>query len=67
MIKIECFSCKYWQESTAPPDWGACRRYAPRVSASTQRTKSEHLEVQWPLTHLDDWCGEFDRRTETLA
>jgi hypothetical protein len=67
MIKITCFSCKFWQEQSTSTDLGACRRYAPRVEVTTPRTKSEHLEVQWPLTGPKDWCGEHDHRTETLA
>ena len=61
-----CGVCRFWEplwrlETTHPEKKsvrGGCHRHAPRSSAMTQ---------SWPMTDIDDWCGEYElnRRTDS--
>jgi hypothetical protein len=48
-----CASCRYWDSDFGPDttENGACLRYPPVVQSGNRAV--------WPLTVLDDWCGEF--------
>ena len=42
------------------PTQGECRRYAPRPEAF----ESIHMMAAWPITNINDWCGEFGARDQ---
>jgi hypothetical protein len=54
-----CVSCRHWQRIDTNPNQGECRRYAPRPEAF----ESIHMMAAWPITNVDDWCGEFSERS----
>lgn len=39
---------------------GECRRYPPGVRYYDIGPAGPHKE--WPQSHQDDWCGEFQKR-----
>ena len=52
-IKDTCFNCKYWKKINPENviyGSGRCRRYPP------ERDKG------FPITEIDDWCGEYERK-----
>jgi hypothetical protein len=50
-----CETCRFWSTNPAElfPGYGECRRHAPRKSDPSDR-------VLWPVTSLDDFCGEHE-------
>jgi len=50
-----CSRCLYWRLLDANPNQGECRRYAPKPDAF----ESIHMMATWPITNIEDWCGEF--------
>ena len=68
--KETCGSCKYWNRDQA------CDGDRPNVrDGSKLAKKSEcrrrspikretYYSDDWPLTHEDCWCGEFERKGE---
>jgi len=60
-----CYDCMYWTEiepPTLPPPHhiiyheGTCRRYPPTAPAIPG---DDLVQLSWPWTDCDDWCGEF--------
>jgi hypothetical protein len=55
---MSCKDCCFWEkydleeQPHETPDFGECRRYPPTATSDDQQL--------WPVTHEDDWCGEFD-------
>jgi hypothetical protein len=49
-------TCRYWQsEQGEKVRKGNCRRFAPRPDVSL----NEASTARWPVTHMQDWCGEY--------
>ena len=48
-----CKSCRYWWTGGASPS-GQCRRRAPLAD------QQDFRQVIFPITALDDWCGEYE-------
>ncbi len=63
MGEKSCEKCEYWQELEDEPA-GECRRYAPHAK---RRMDSARTVAAWPITHPNDWCGEFSRSPERVA
>jgi hypothetical protein len=55
-----CADCCHWRLLEANPTQGECRRYAPRPEAF----ESIHMMATWPITNVEDWCGEFSARDQ---
>jgi hypothetical protein len=55
-IEQVCTNCAFWRSSGS--DLGSCRRYPPRLLTP------EGSLGHWPVTQHDDWCGEFQARSE---
>lgn len=43
-----CARCKFWRALTSSERAGECKRYPPAISGA-----------KFPMTALDEWCGEF--------
>jgi hypothetical protein len=69
MNPVLCMDCKFWRrqsvedflnstgESAGTEVYvGECHRHAPRVRESEANT------TQWPLTTINDFCGDSERR-----
>lgn len=64
-----CGNCRFWEENTSVGD-GDCRRRAPakvewdvigkEERASISRTSHDNRWRTFPITSLDDWCGEHE-------
>lgn len=46
--EMRCDECRYWDTSDAETPSGWCRRGLPLT-----------LTGDWPVTDIDDWCGEW--------
>ena len=57
-VKDMCYDCRFWAATGLAPSQGKCHRRAPLPSA---RTGGETVEVVWPQTMANDWCGEFEK------
>jgi hypothetical protein len=59
MPDAKCGNCRFWEMFPDPNGPGVCRRHAPRpkMTASMSVTKTT---ATWPITHDDDWCGEYE-------
>ena len=51
-IAEKCAACRFWTKLIRDDGLGRCRRYPPQ---------QQHVPGcwVWPLTHEDDWCGEY--------
>ena len=71
MDKPTCETCRWWRFDTrlnSLGDSGSCLRYAPRpiTRLYSEWTDDDDaagnlaysLEVVWPMTFVDNWCGE---------
>ncbi len=54
-----CDSCKWGQEIPNIPDHYECRRFPPIMFPAEVR--GTDYGTGWPYTHVDDWCGEYER------
>ncbi len=55
---LKCSLCLYWRMSR--PNEGWCLRLAPDVASSADRI------AHWPLTHGEQYCGEFESSAAAL-
>jgi hypothetical protein len=55
-----CEVCRFWK---AEPKWedGYCHRCPPAAVFITGEEPTMR-RGQWPVTHYEDWCGEFARK-----
>jgi hypothetical protein len=56
----QCRHCRFWDVIMV--ESGYCRRYAPRgvVEVAIEDDDDDAPVVAvWPVTHHDDWCGEY--------
>jgi hypothetical protein len=71
---MHCKDCKFWDKSEPGYIYGDCHRRAPGTDLSVTARPSgtyERVEVtitsthrpRWPNTHQDDWCGEFEPKS----
>ncbi len=72
--KGRCPDCCWWEPDgmhEQPNDEGElpvgfCHRYPPHSTGSLLQEDGQ--DEDWPLTTLEDWCGEFTRASaEVLA
>jgi len=57
MIGHRCHKCLWWDDEhwrVPEGDLGFCRKHKPSVL----NNKGE-LRGEWPLTEMNDFCGEF--------
>ena len=63
-----CENCRWWLshrsilEDEAEPeegDAGECHRNAPIAHVEPEEGESGNRMSVWPLTEIDDFCGEF--------
>jgi len=57
--KQSCKTCKFFRDED-----GACRRYPPTAMPEVSGEVTEVVTLMdpisaFPLTHPDDWCGEW--------
>ena len=50
-----CGLCRFWKLMFDDNEQGQCRRFPPANDANVMR---------YPVTYNDEWCGEFQRRTD---
>jgi hypothetical protein len=56
-----CETCKFWQpDEEINAAAGDCRRHPPRAHVSERTVFG--VEVTWPTTNFDDWCGQWQVR-----
>jgi len=48
-----CAACRFFR--AIDESGGACRRFPPAVT----RIDEKGVQVQFPITRADMWCGEF--------
>jgi hypothetical protein len=54
-----CANCKFWKEQDPEEvQSGICCRYPPQVLG---RDGKGELDIVFPWTNEEDWCGEFRR------
>lgn len=63
----ECKNCRFWVPDTKQnPEWassGECHRFPPLSSGSIDRPAF----ATFPVTFRNAWCGEYQRKPETIA
>lgn len=56
-----CMFCAFWNRNKTPTDaFGQCRRHAPLAVKKTGDRLS--TAKRWPVTHEEDWCGDFEQK-----
>lgn len=61
MPNPQCVTCKFFDRFARNPDYGLCRRYAPRPAWVNQ-----DAECAFPWVKNSDWCGEYETDEEFL-
>jgi hypothetical protein len=60
-MKRRCDTCEYW-EGFHPRDGnkgrGKCRKRSPQIISIPPSFTGI---AKWPITHDDDWCGDYER------
>jgi hypothetical protein len=59
-----CETCGFWAQMKAN---GACRRFPPVPDIGPggwHGAEADWAYGIWPTTDQDDWCGEYQERTE---
>jgi hypothetical protein len=56
----DCSTCRFWEAVKPNNDIGNCHRYAPRPMIDPNFESD--LEVYWPRTMDEDFCGEYQPR-----
>jgi len=41
-------------------EFGQCRRYAPKATIGPVAANDSDLFATWPITYIEDYCGDFD-------
>ena len=60
MDNENCANCKFWEElNPEDVESGRCRRFPPQVLG---RCEDGQLDIGFPYTNDEDWCGEFRRK-----
>lgn len=64
-MQEQCENCRFWLFTG---EEGCCRRHAPPAlhEANEHRLSLDGPIVwgDWPKTHSDDWCGEYQAEKE---
>ncbi|MGD2127272.1 MAG: hypothetical protein PVG99_14405 [Desulfobacteraceae bacterium] len=61
---MKCESCKFWDQDIEYPNLGFCHRSAPRSVISQPGEAVLSVDVSWPRTKEDEWCGEWSAKLE---
>jgi hypothetical protein len=57
-IMSHCIGCDFFQDDeNAGFLHGQCRRRAP--------TQGDSGRAQWPIVHIDNWCGDYTSAATT--
>ena len=58
MIYVDCYECAYWIKEEDTPEYGSCRRNAPKpvVQTTGPLVKPELFATVWPYTRDRDGC-----------
>jgi hypothetical protein len=59
---MKCDTCKFWDQESEVTAVGLCRRYAPRSAVRPSTEKQMVMDVGWPITTGQDWCGEWEAK-----
>lgn len=59
MSKRKCIKCEFWFGPDDSGMMGTCQRYAPRATEISYAGPTVTRAV-WPLTAMDEFCGEFE-------
>jgi hypothetical protein len=59
-----CERCKFWEEDGDIPNFGSCRRYAPKAVVSHPIDGPDSMDTIWPRTKNNEWCGEWDPKQQ---
>jgi len=54
-----CDNCLWWGGFDSKDTQGRCLRFPPQVTNVRVR--------EWPVTHDEDWCGEWVKRDDSTA
>jgi len=65
MSDARCDACRFFREASTTTleqlpfrddaaAMGECHRHAPRLNQHPERP-----DYRWPVTKVDDWCGDF--------
>jgi hypothetical protein len=61
-VKQSCTMCRYSHKPNDMPDLSRhCRRHPPKANADPDDF------AEFPLVYADDWCGEFQHKSEREA
>lgn len=62
-----CKTCRFWDGDDEGLE-GDCRRHAPRLSGQAvpggSATHQDPMFRAWPITRIDDWCGEHQHKED---
>lgn len=58
MSDTRCNNCAFWRKVLF--ETGECRRRSP--CGLSNFSWNGHRDGVWPVTKINDWCGEFSER-----
>ena len=61
MASERCETCRFWSYWSHYDEFrsaGSCRRYPPVIN-NYQDDEHGEKEAHFPVTGMDDWCGEW--------
>lgn len=61
---MKCESCKFWEHDKEITSIGFCHCHAPRAAVSQPSEAVLSVDVTWPRTKEDEWCGEWSAKLE---
>ena len=64
---MSCETCRYHDYDAVDDDKvGLCKRYAPRPGYNDPKVRMTNPFIVpfWPITAVDDWCGEWEKYVE---
>jgi hypothetical protein len=63
-MESRCETCKFWRRFGMEKD-AECHRNAPLPSIKSENTAKKNNTwppTVWPMTHFDQWCGEYQEK-----
>lgn len=72
---MKCSECRFWGKNyfdnkdnlfpLATPWSRPCKRHAPVRGKEVFFDSFVGNQPEWPITHKDDWCGDFEQKPLT--
>ena len=73
---MKCETCRFFHKAEAQYIYGDCHRHPPQFNFTANFTEdgyerrrfkvevSRHSNGVWPNVYQDEWCGEYQEKTD---